>query len=274
MKDLADSAATTQPRATGTLTVAAKNVHGQTKVSDIYQNGCLRALFPRYTRHLETVVINTSGGATGGDRLQVIAEARAGAHLTVTTQACERIYTAKPDATVRIKSCLSAAHGSVVHWLPQETIFYNKGQMDRSLLIDLASDARALIVEPVLFGRLAMGETQLCGEFRDSIELHINGRLVYFDVTRLNDNITAQLARPAVAAGNAAMATLLYRSPDALGYLSILRKGLNACSGCSLLAEDLCVVRLLAPNGLEMRDMMLPMLDMLTQNTLPKCWRL
>jgi urease accessory protein len=41
-----------------------------------------------------------------------------------------------------------------------------------------------------------------------------------------------------------------------------------------LLGADLCVLRLLAVDGFALRQMMLPILDLFTQNTLPKCWRL
>ena len=246
--------------------IGAKITAGATELSDLYQNGCLRALFPRRQDHLEAVIINTAGGITGGDRLKVAASAR--------PQASERIYRAQPDSFGRLTTQLKVENDSVLHWLPQETIFYDRGSLDRRLSIDLAPTARALIVEPVLFGRLAMGETQLSGMFRDQIDMKVAGKLIYRDASVLHGDITSQLERPAVAAGMRAMAAVLYRAPDAAAYISKARSYLNATSGCSLLGADLCVLRLLAVDGFALRQMMLPILDLFTQNSLPKCWRL
>ena len=274
MRDHTDIKTAAPPRAIGTLHIGAKITVGATELSNLYQNGCLRALFPRRQDHLEAVIINTAGGITGGDRLKVAASARDGARLAVTTQASERIYRAQPDSFGRLTTQLKVENDSVLHWLPQETIFYDRGSLDRRLSIDLAPTARALIVEPVLFGRLAMGETQLSGMFRDQIDMKVAGKLIYRDASVLHGDITSQLERPAVAAGMRAMAAVLYRAPDAAAYISKVRSYLNATSGCSLLGADLCVLRLLAVDGFALRQMMLPILDLFTQNTLPKCWRL
>ena len=134
-----------------------------------------------------------------------------------------------------------------------------------------------LIVEPFLFGWLTMGETQLNGQFYDRVDPHIGGRLVCRDSVMpgccMGIN-TAQLARPAMTASMCAMTTNLYRAPDAPGHLLQLRALFNPTSGRSLLTDTLCVLRLLADDCVALRKMMLPMLNHLTQNTLPRCWRL
>lgn len=274
MKDLQETICNTPPRAIGALEMRAVGRDEVSKLQSLFQSGCLKALFPRRENNMEAVIINIAGGITGGDRLRIEAHAMTNAHLTLTTQACERIYRAQPGSVGRLDTQLTASDSSTLNWIPQETILYNHGQLERSLTVDLAQHARALIVEPVLFGRLAMGETQLDGLFCDQVLLRIEGKLVYRDATMLRGDITAQLARPAVAAGMCAMATIVYRAPDAAGHLPAVRSLLNQTSGCSLLANDFCVLRLLAVDGFALRTMMLPILDLFTQNALPKCWRL
>ena len=49
----------------------------------------MKALFPR-GHGVQAIMINTSGGLTGGDQLDIEASAGTGSHLTLTTQAAER----------------------------------------------------------------------------------------------------------------------------------------------------------------------------------------
>ena len=52
------------PRARGALHLTAA---GQSKIKNLFQQGSTRALFPRRANGLECIIINTSGGLTGGD---------------------------------------------------------------------------------------------------------------------------------------------------------------------------------------------------------------
>ena len=54
-----------------------------------------------------------------------------------------------------------------MHWLPQETIVFDKGRIKRELIFSISSEAEALIIEPIISGRLAVGETELSGYFDD-----------------------------------------------------------------------------------------------------------
>jgi urease accessory protein len=49
----------------------------------------------------EAVLINTSGGIAGGDRLDTAVTALAGAHITLTPRAAERIYRSGPAVAHR-----------------------------------------------------------------------------------------------------------------------------------------------------------------------------
>ena len=274
MKDCLNQLLVNTPRAIGKLVISAKFSDSRSSLHDLYQNGCLKSLFPKKSSELEAVIINTSGGITGGDRLTINAKAAAEAQITLTTQACERIYKAQPDTLGEVNTCLHVASGAFFKWLPQETIIYNYGALNRRLKVFLEKDAKFLMVEPVIFGRREMGENQVFGLFNDQINLSIDGFLAYRDNTILSGDITAQLARPAVASGMAAMASLLYRGSDATLIKTKIPNYLNKTSGCSLLPKDLLVMRLLARDGYALRQMMVPILELLTQNTLPRCWRL
>ena len=263
-----------QPRALGQISITTCLKRQSSRLDDLYQKGCIKALFPNRNDHLEAVLINTSGGITGGDRLDVRAHAKNNTHMVISTQACERVYRAHADSIGKVKTALTVSDGAMLAWLPQETIMFDGGKLERRLTLNLEKSARALVIEPLLFGRLAMGETQINGYFRDRIDISIGGDLIYRDTTLLAGDITAKLARPAVASGMRAMATLLYRAPEAAGYHAQLAAYLNSTSGATLLSKDFLALRFLASDGQKLRKIMLPILDLFTRNTLPKCWRL
>lgn len=234
----------------------------------------MKALFPRADDMLQAICINTAGGVTGGDRLSLAAEAGPGAALGLTTQAAERAYRSRDGDFGTVESTLTVAEGAVLHWLPQELILYDGCALRRRLTVDLTADARLLMVEPVVFGRAAMGETLTDARFYDRIEMRRDGRPLYRDAVRLDGDISRQLARPSIAGGAGAMASLVYIAPDAETHLDAVRAHLPATGGASLLAADVMVLRLLAPDSHVLRQHLLPVLDRLSGDTLPVSWRL
>ncbi|WP_371056495.1 urease accessory protein UreD [Rhodosalinus sp. K401] len=263
-----------QPRAQGALRVSAKAGPGGGRLEALRAQGSLRALFPRGARGVEVCLVNTAGGLTGGDRVAVEATAGAGATITLSTQAAERAYRAEPGSEARLDVRLAAGPGARLSWLPQETILYDGAALARRLHVDLAGDARLLLVESLVFGRAAMGERLRELRFRDRIEIRRDGRLAWLDAVRLEGCAAELLARPGVAAGAGAMAALVYAGPDAAAQLGPLRAAFGASGGASLVEDGLLAARVLAPESHALRRALLPALDRLTGDSLPKAWRL
>lgn len=274
-KDRAGEPATpaTLPRARGTLDLSSKSRGDKSAIDRLRTSGCLRSLFPRRESGVEAIVINTSGGLTGGDRLDVAATAGQGSHLTLTTQAAERAYKASSDIA-RVETRLEAVAGATLHWLPQELILFEGARLRRRLRIDLAADARLLLVEPVIFGRSAMGERLKDVHFDDRIEVWREGAPIYLDAVRLDGDLEARMQGPALGGGAGAMASLVYVAPDAEAHLPALRALLPDTCGASLMREDLLILRMLARDSLTLRRSLLPVLDRLSRDTLPTSWRL
>ncbi|MEP2716593.1 urease accessory protein UreD [Pseudophaeobacter sp.] len=262
-----------QPRARGRIKLSVKQTTRGSALRGLRQSGSFRCLFPRpKITGLEAVLVNTAGGITGGDDMRIAAEVGAGASLTLTTQTSERAYRAQPGETGQLQTKLTVAEGGHVNWLPQETILFQGCALSRRLDLDLAPDATALLVEPLVFGRLAMGETVTQGLFHDRILLRRNGQELYRDALRFEGDMQAQLDRPHVAAGARALVSLIYVAPDAAGQLSPLRAMLPDQAGASLIGADLLVLRILAADAHDLRQSLLPVLNHLTHNTLPRCW--
>ncbi|MXN19004.1 urease accessory protein UreD [Pseudooceanicola sp. GBMRC 2024] len=241
----------------------------------MHQSGSLKALFPASRRGiLNSVFLNTSGGVTGGDRFVITAEAEAGASLMLTSQAAERLYRAQPTETGRMDIALRVGAGGRLDWLPQETILFDGARVERRFEVDLAPDARFLAVEPLVVGRLAMGETVRSGLLSDRWRLRRDGQLLFADQFRLSGDIAAQLSRPGVMAGNLAMAALLFAAPGAEAQLSHLRGLLGPQGGASLVATDLLFARIVAEDGYALRKRLVPAITALSGEDIPKTWTL
>lgn len=269
-------AAPLQPRTRGAGSISVRaGADGVTRLANLRQSGAMKLILPRVFRpDLEAVIVNTAGGVTGGDRLQLDAAAGPGACLTLSTQAAERIYRAQPGEVGRVETRLTAAEGARMNWLPQETILFDHAALDRRLGVDLAANASLLMVETLVFGRAAMGEVLRAAHLRDRVRINRDGAPIYLDGIALDGDVQARLARPAIADGAGAVATLVFVSGQAEALLVPLRALLPAAAGATLLPGGVLVARLLAADSFDLRRAVIPALMLLNDGHLPLNWRL
>lgn len=194
--------------------IGVRDTGGATRLADLFQEGAAKIRIPRNHAMapgtpLEAVLINTAGGLTGGDRVSWRAEAGAGTRLSLTTQACEKVY--KADAgTAKTGIELAVGAGARIAWLPQETILYDRGAFARNMSVDLAADSECLIVEALLLGRKAMGETVRKASFHDRWRVRVGGRLVHAEDFRFDGDAADLFSGIATGNDGGAFATLLY----------------------------------------------------------------
>jgi urease accessory protein len=205
----ATSAVFAANRARGAVRFDVHLADGVTRRRSLHESGSLRVRFPSPEADgLSAVFVNTAGGVAGGDRFEIGIATGEGARLAVTTAAAEKIYRAQGPAA-ELDIALTAAAGSHLAWLPQETILFDSARVVRRIDIDLAESASLLLCEIVVFGRAAMGERMLRGEFVDRWRLRRGGRLVFAETVRLDGDIGAKLSSPAIAKGGVAIGTAL-----------------------------------------------------------------
>lgn len=260
------------PRTRGRLELSSKAVAGRSGIDHFRASGAMKALFGRGDA-VQAIMINTSGGLTGGDRLDIEATAGAHSHLTLTTQAAERAYRAK-DGMAHMTTDLTVEAGGSMFWLPQELILFDGARLERRLTANLAQTSKFLMVEPMIFGRTAMGETLRDVSFSDRIRIYRDGAPLYFDGMKLAGDVARQLNGRSVAQQAGTMASLLYVAPDAEAHLAPLRELLPDTAGASLLAPDVLTLRLVASDSHMLRKTLLPALDRLSGDGLPTSWRL
>jgi len=205
----ATSAVFAANRARGAVRFDVHQADGVTRRRSLHESGSLRVRFPSPEADgLSAVFVNTAGGVAGGDRFEIGIATGEGAGLAVTTAAAEKVYRAQGPAA-ELDIALTAAAGSHLAWLPQETILFDSARVVRRIDIDLAESASLLLCEIVIFGRAAMGERMLSGEFVDRWRLRRGGRLVFAETVRLDGDIGAKLSNAAIAKGGVAIGTAL-----------------------------------------------------------------
>ncbi|MGO1120650.1 urease accessory protein UreD [Rhodovibrionaceae bacterium A322] len=248
---------------------------GRTHLVDLYQSGAAKIRLPKVYDHpgLEAVLINTAGGLTDGDSLRVDLEVGPGAQLLVTTQACEKIYRSL-GGPARVENHLTLQKGAKLCWLPQETLFFDRANLQRHLTVDLSEGASFLAMEPLVFGRAAMGEIEVRGRLHDRWRVSCEGRLIYAEDNRLSGNITAQLSAAAVAGGASVFASGFYLGPDCQERLTALRalpeeEGVTA--GVSQVRQHL-VLRAVAQDSLAFRRWMQRLYRIFEMRDLPRAW--
>jgi urease accessory protein len=196
-------------RARGAVAFDVHLADGVTRRRQLHESGSLRVRFPSPEADgLSAVFVNTAGGVAGGDRFEIDVAAGEGARLTLTTAAAEKIYRAESNPA-QLDISLRAAAGAHLSWVPQETILFDRARVSRRIDIDLAETASLLLCEIVVFGRAAMGERMLQGEFIDRWRIRRGGRLVFAETIRLDGDIGGRLAKSAIAKGGVAIGTAL-----------------------------------------------------------------
>jgi urease accessory protein len=254
--------------------VVAVDDGGRTRLARLYQDSCGKIRLPRdaQAEGLEAVLINSSGGLTGGDYMEWLATVGDGARLTLSTQACEKVYRAR-DGEAQQRVGLILGENARLDWVPQETILFDGGALSRRLDADLAEGARLLAVEAVVLGRTAMDETVRHGSIRDRWRIRREGRLVFADDLRLDGAIAEVAASAPVLAGGRAFASLLLVDDDPARFLGPLRIALGAYGGASAF-EGKLFARVVAPDGFTLRQALLPALEILRDGEpLPRVWR-
>jgi len=260
-------------RAQGAVKFDVRRIEGVTRRRDLHESGSLRVRFPSAEDEgLSAVLVNTAGGLAGGDRFEINIASGEGARLTVTTAAAEKIYRTEGPAT-ELHVALKAEGGSHLSWLPQETILFDRARIHRQFDIDLSEDASLLLCEIVVFGRLAMGERMRKGEFSDRWRLSRGGRLVFAENVRLDGDIDAKLARPAIAKGGVAVGTaLIVPGGEALvERIRELSPGFAGEVGVSSW-NGFAMARFCAQDAAALRADMMAVLSRASGSALPRLW--
>ena len=251
------------------------------KLSKLYQAGCLKALLPKtYDAVPHAVIINTAGGVTAGDKLRLQIKLHAGAKAKLATQTAERLYRGGDfiEGDGRIEVAIQLDESAFMHWLPQETMVFDASRSVRTTRVDMAASAGILMTESFVFGREAMGENINHLRLRDRREIWVDGKI------RLHDQLlieSAERLRQSYALDGAsfiAVSAMVW--PDAVDKLSSAQQVVesqnarSAAKGWVSVVNDCLIVRSQASSAFLGKRWLRGFLELFTGEQLPRVWRM
>lgn len=256
---------------------------GRSVLADLYQRAPCRVLFPATEagEPVQSVLLTTSGGLTGGDRTRVEITVGPDAQATVTTQAAEKIYRALPtDGEAIVQVAVRVGEGAWGEWLAQETIVFEGSRLRRQFTADVATGGRLLAVESLVFGRTAMGEHFDTGLLHDAWRIRRGGKLIWADALHLEGDVRQSRSSPFGFGTSVACATVIYVGPDAPQQLIEARRLLADCglpSGATAL-DGIMLARIMADDAVGLRATVMGLLSGIRQAAaslpaqLPRVW--
>jgi urease accessory protein len=239
-------------RGDGAVEIGFVRYGSRTSLARLYHRTPGRALFP-HTEPGEpalALLLTTSGGLTGGDRLTIAIEAAAGTAATATTATAEKIYRSLGhDCAVGVT--LDVGEGAWLEYLPQETILFDAARLRRGLTARVAASGRLLAADMTVFGRIARGERFATGFLDERRRVEIGGRLAWIDAARLDGDIADAIDHPAGFGGAAAFATVIYIGADAERHLTLARDLTEAatCRAAVTLVNGILLARFIGEPG-------------------------
>jgi urease accessory protein len=269
---------TVNQRSSGSAALAVqRGSAGGVRIGRLEQSGSARIFLPRvHHTHAaaEAVFLNTSGGLTDNDRLDLSMAVAAHVYLTATTQTAERAYRSLgPPARMTVMADVGA--GARLDWLPQETILFEAAHLQRRTEIALASDATCLLAETVVLGRHAMGEAISRARLTDRRRVTRLGRPVWSETMMLDAEVLAAADHRAVLGGARALSVVALIARGAEDAAAPIRDVLNesGVEGAASGFDGRCLIRLMARDAWPLRRQLARVLGLLRPGPLPRVWQ-
>jgi urease accessory protein len=240
--------------------------YGRNGLLALRESGCSKLRQPQGSH--DAIIINTSGGLAGGDEIAIAVDVHKDARLCITSQAAERVYrTLGPPAQIAAE--FSVSDGASLAWLPQETIVFNGGSLDRRMTVKLAGSASFVGVESIVLGRTEMGEDVTEFHLRDRWDVWRDGVMLHAERTAMGPG------RPTSTAGlgeGRSFATVIVVSTRADALLPMVLDAAGAAGSASCWNGKL-LARLVAVDGFALRKALVRVLHAcIGSDSLPRNW--
>lgn len=208
---------------------------------------------------LQVQVVNPTAGILEGDQLELNVRVNAGASLVVTTPAATRAFMMRRGIAV-CRQHLSVEAGGWLEYAPEPLCPHRDTDYTQHTRLDLADGAEACYVDALAPGRVGRGERWAWRRLRLALDVRIAGEPVLCE--RL-DSSGETMARAAAFHGtpDAWMATVVVltsriATDDPIWERVRASHGDGRWVGVTRLRRGGWIVRVLAPGGQELRDLL------------------
>jgi urease accessory protein len=240
-----------------------------------FQSGCCKVLNPNnYNKFKELVLINTAGGITCNDTIEINATIN-NSELSICTQAAEKIYAgigdpAKVDLNININN-------STLYWLPKELILFDNSKLRRTININLQNNSNLIFCETSIFGRKAMSEQINNISFSDQWNIFINSNLKHFESININGSMIDNYRNKYTFGNQSSVSTILIFG-DIIHQLEpelikITKKIIDHY--CEITKfDDKIIVRCMADDNYYLKKTLNYIFKNIIHDKLPKSWNL
>ena len=244
-------------------------------IKKFYQSGCCKILNPNnYNEYKELVLINTAGGITCNDNIQINATIN-NSQLSICTQAAEKIYAGIGDpATVEININLN---NSTLYWLPKELILFDNSKLRRKININLSDNSNLIFCETSIFGRKAMSEKIKNISFSDQWNIYINSSLKHFEAINIKGSMIDNYKNNYTFANKSSLSTILIFGEIIHTLESELRKATKNIENhyCEITKfDEKIIIRCIADDNYDLKKTLNYIIKNIIHDKMPKSWDL
>jgi len=240
-----------------------------------FQSGCCKILNPKnYNEFKELVLINTAGGITCNDNIDINANIK-NSKLSICTQAAEKIYAGIGDpARVEININLN---NSTLYWLPKEIILFDNSKLRRNININLSDNSNLIFCETTIFGRKAMSEKIKNISFSDQWKIYSNSSIKHFEAINIKGSTIDNFNNNYTFSNQSSLSTILIFGDTVHQLEYVLRKvkknlGNHYCEMTKF--DDKIIIRCLADDNYDLKKTLNIIMKNVINDKLPKSWDL
>ena len=243
--------------------------------SKFFQSGCCKILNPKnYNEFKELVLINTAGGITCNDNIDINANIN-NSKLSICTQAAEKIYAGIGDpARVEININLN---NSTMYWLPKELILFDNSKIRRNININLSNNSNLIFCETTILGRKAMSEKIKNISFSDQWKIYSNSSIKHFEAINIKGSTIDNFKNNYTFSNQSSLSTILIFGDIVHQLESVLRKvkknlGNHYCEMTKF--DDKIIIRCIADDNYDLKKTLNIIMKNVINDKLPKSWDL
>ena len=240
-----------------------------------FQSGCCKILNPNnYNDNKELVLINTAGGITCNDSIEINATIH-NSELSICTQAAEKIYAGIGDpAKVNININLN---NSTLYWLPKELILFDNSKLRRNINVNLSDNSNLIFCETSIFGRKAMSEKIKNISLSDQWKINVNSSLKHFEAINMQGSMIDNYKNNYTFDNQSSLSTIIIFGEIIYQFESELRKIIENIENhyCGMTKfDDKIIIRCIANDNYDLKKTLNFIMKNIIHDKLPKSWDL
>jgi urease accessory protein len=134
------------------------------------------------------MMLNTSGGMVGGDRLRTFVEIGPQASAVLITASATKAYRTTGAAAIQ-ETAIRIGPGAMLEYLPDHLIPHPGAVVHQSLRVEMAASSRAIVYDAIAAGRIGRGEHWAFRELRTETTLVRGNRPLYLGRSRITPKL-------------------------------------------------------------------------------------